>query len=236
VQLLFSYGSLRHEDVQLSTFGRRLDGVADELVGFELSSVKIDDLQIAETLGQTHYANVTHNGRPGSHVAGVALEVTDEELLTADLYEETASYVRMASTLASGRVAWVYLDSRSDQAIKMNSINYEGRSFCSVRNSAHGDVSDATRFDYRQRGEVVWATYEGGDVWFGTLIATIDNLRQLDMRYSHVNLRGELRTGECRSVPELLPDGRLRLHETWRWTNGDVAEGSSVIEEVESQR
>jgi hypothetical protein len=52
------------------------------------------------------------------------------------------------------------------------------------------------------------------------------------MRYHQVNEQGELMTGTCRSKPEILPDGRIRLHETWRWTSGDGSEGSSIIEEI----
>jgi hypothetical protein len=52
------------------------------------------------------------------------------------------------------------------------------------------------------------------------------------MRYHPVNDAGELMTGRCRSTPELLPDGRLRLHERWQWTSGDGSEGESVVEEV----
>jgi len=39
-------------------------------------------------------------------------------------------------------------------------------------------------------------------------------------------------TGICTSTPEILPDGKIRLHEKWRWTSGDLSEGESVIEEV----
>lgn len=38
--LVFSYGTLRQENVQLSTFGRLLQGRRDELPGFEESSVR----------------------------------------------------------------------------------------------------------------------------------------------------------------------------------------------------
>ena len=38
-------------------------------------------------------------------------------------------------------------------------------------------------------------------------------------------------TGICQSTPELLPNGKLRLHEAWQWTAGDRSKGSSVIEE-----
>jgi hypothetical protein len=65
---------------------------------------------------------------------------------------------------------------------------------------------------------VAWAAYAGGGVRWGTLVARVAADGALDMRYSHVNEAGELMTGRCRSVPETLPDGRLRLHETWQWT------------------
>jgi hypothetical protein len=111
-------------------------------------------------------------------------------------------------------------------------IHYDGRIFSSVSNSASGDVSSETRFLYRQRGDVVWATYEGGAVRFGTLVARVAPDGALDMRYQHVSEDGTLKTGTCRSVPELLPDGRLRLHESWAWTSPAEASGSSVVEEV----
>lgn len=78
---------------------------------------------------------------------------------------------------------------------------------------------------------MVWATYKGGQIELGTLVAKVLQDDSLDMRYRHVNSNGEIMTGECESKPELLPDGRLRLHETWRWTSGDRSKGSSVVEE-----
>ena len=117
------------------------------------------------------------------------------------------------------------------------SIDYDGRQFRVVANSAAGEVSEATTFDYRQRGDIVWATYAGGGIAFGTLVATVDEDGRLDMRYSHVNDLGVLMTGVCETTPELLPDGRLRLHERWRWTSADASgsdgsEGQSTLEEV----
>jgi len=113
-----------------------------------------------------------------------------------------------------------------------SSVDYDGRRFRSVENSETGEVGPETVFGYRQDGDVVSATYEGGDVRFGTLIATADGEGNLDARYGHVNASGEIMTGECRSMPEVLPDGRIRLHEEWRWTSGDRSSGRSVVEEI----
>ena len=95
-----------------------------------------------------------------------------------------------------------------------NTIDYDGRLFTPVANTDNGEVNSSTVFHYRQRGNIVWATYEGGDIRFGTLVAKVDEEGRLDMRYSHVNRDGRLMTGRCDSVPELLPDGRLRLRES----------------------
>ncbi len=62
--LVFSYGTLQQEDVQLSTFGRLLHGQRDELLGYEQSLVKIENPRVVATSGRTHHANVTFNGRP----------------------------------------------------------------------------------------------------------------------------------------------------------------------------
>src|SRR4051812_46814108 len=108
--LLFSYGTLQQEDVQLSTFGRLLQGQRDELPGFEPSSVKIEDPQLVAASDKTHHANATFNGRSDSRVSGTAFEITDAELAAADRYEQLAAYKRIAARLASGKQAWVYVD------------------------------------------------------------------------------------------------------------------------------
>jgi len=38
------------------------------------------------------------------------------------------------------------------------------------------------------------------------------------------------------SDPELLPDGRIKLREKWRWLTGDQSSGYSVIEEISHQQ
>ena len=111
-------------------------------------------------------------------------------------------------------------------------MHFNNKIFRPVANTENGEVSGETIFHYRQTGNIVTAEYSGGSIVKGHLIALVDKNGCLDMRYHQVNDKGELQTGLCRSVPEILPDGRIRLHETWRWTSGDGSEGTSVVEEA----
>ena len=111
-------------------------------------------------------------------------------------------------------------------------MNYDGKTFRPVANTENGEVSGETIFHYQQTGNIVTAGYAGGSIVSGHLIALVDKNGCLDMRYHQVNDKGALQTGICRSVPEHLPDGRIRLHESWQWTSGDYSKGTSVVEEV----
>jgi gamma-glutamylcyclotransferase (GGCT)/AIG2-like uncharacterized protein YtfP len=111
--LLFSYGTLQQEDVQLATFGRLLQGRGDELPGFEQSSIEIEDPQFVAASGRTHRANITFKGGNDTRASGTVFEITDAELAAADRYEQRAAYKRVPVVLASGKQAWVYVDARS---------------------------------------------------------------------------------------------------------------------------
>lgn len=107
--LLFSYGTLQQEEVQLSTLGRRLEGQRDALLGFVPSLVRIEDPQVATAVGKTHHNNATFDGNDDSRVPGTVFEVTDAELIKVDGYEAPFFYKRVAARLASGKEAWVYV-------------------------------------------------------------------------------------------------------------------------------
>jgi gamma-glutamylcyclotransferase (GGCT)/AIG2-like uncharacterized protein YtfP len=111
--LLFSYGTLQQTNVQLATFGRLLQGEQDELPGFELSLVRIEDPQVVATSGKTHHANVTPNGNSKNRVSGMVFEITASELSAADEYEKSGRYVRVTATLASGKKTWMYMHTSS---------------------------------------------------------------------------------------------------------------------------
>ena len=117
----------------------------------------------------------------------------------------------------------------------MPSVNYNDRFFAPAATSENGEADGSTVFHYRQEGSIVWATYSGGAIRFGVLLAQVMEDGSLHMHYQHVNNDGEFRHGKCHSVPEVLADGRLRMHEQWEWQGDDTSAGQSVLEEVSSE-
>lgn len=110
-------------------------------------------------------------------------------------------------------------------------INYNDKIFRPISNTENGETSSETVFHYKQVGNVLNAEYSGGKIKYGHLIGLVDDNGNIEMRYHQVNEDGELMTGMCFSKPERLPDGKIRLHESWEWTSGDKSKGQSIIEE-----
>jgi hypothetical protein len=111
-------------------------------------------------------------------------------------------------------------------------IKYNGKTFRPLQNTPNGETSDETIFVYQQEGNILISNYSGGKIVSGHLIALVDAHGNLDMRYHQVNTEGVLMTGICRSVPEIMEGGKIRLYEKWRWTSGDLSEGESILEEM----
>jgi hypothetical protein len=111
-------------------------------------------------------------------------------------------------------------------------MNYNKKLFKAISNTQNGDTSSETIFEYIQHGNVLSSNYSGGKILVGHLIGIVNELGLINMRYHHINSEGELMTGICISNPEMLPNGKVRLHEKWRWTSGDCSEGESILEEI----
>jgi hypothetical protein len=110
-------------------------------------------------------------------------------------------------------------------------LSYNGKTFKPVKTSGNSETTSETVFEYKQNGTILTSNYSGGNIEQGHLIGIVSEDGTIDMRYHQVNQNGILMTGICVSKPEILPNGKIRLHEKWKWTSGDKSEGESIIEE-----
>jgi hypothetical protein len=110
-------------------------------------------------------------------------------------------------------------------------MNYNNKKFRPISNTENGETSNETLFHYKQTGNMLTAEYSGGKIKYGHLIGLVDEFGNITMRYHQINENDELMTGICFSTPEILENGKIRLHESWEWTSGDQSKGTSIIEE-----
>jgi len=106
----------------------------------------------------------------------------------------------------------------------------DGLSLAPVADQAPGQVGTRTRFAYHEKVGEIWAEYAGGDVVRGHLVGTRAGDR-LDFRYVRLRTDGTTASGRCVSLVVGLPDGRVRLEETWEWESR-AGSGTSVVEQV----
>ncbi|MBS0625162.1 MAG: gamma-glutamylcyclotransferase [Verrucomicrobia bacterium] len=105
---LFSYGTLRYEKVQMTTFGRKLAGHPDSLPGYYLKKVKITDPEVIAKSGEDVHSIIHFSGDPKDQIPGMVFQISKEELERADQYE-VDDYKRVQVKLLSGISAWVYV-------------------------------------------------------------------------------------------------------------------------------
>jgi len=106
--LLFSYGTLQQENVQLSSFGRRLEGTPDAMPGWRQGEIEITDPEVIRASGKRFHPIVEPSGDAADAVAGTVFRITEAELAAADAYE-VSDYKRVLVRLRSGQEAWVYV-------------------------------------------------------------------------------------------------------------------------------
>jgi hypothetical protein len=106
-------------------------------------------------------------------------------------------------------------------------VSYDGRTF-----RPHGEGAHVPQARYHQDGDLVWGEFAGGHVRRGSLAGTCSPDGTLDFGYCMVYDSGEIVSGRCRSTPQLLPDGRIRLNEQWERYAPHADRGVSYLEEV----
>ncbi len=109
-QLLFSYGTLQLESVQIQSFGRLLKGELDVLKGFKIEQLQIKDKSVLAKSQQEFHPIAVQTNNYGDTVEGMIFEISDLELAQADQYE-VADYKRIECVFQSGKKAWVYVKS-----------------------------------------------------------------------------------------------------------------------------
>ncbi|MBW8244867.1 gamma-glutamylcyclotransferase [Muricauda oceani] len=108
IHLLFSYGTLQLEKVQLKNYGRTLKGKRDSLRGYKIEKIKITDATVVAKSQLEHHPIAVKSNSETDCIEGTLFEITTAELVETDAYE-VGDYRRIYETFESGQEAWVYV-------------------------------------------------------------------------------------------------------------------------------
>lgn len=86
---------------------------------------------------------------------------------------------------------------------------------------------------HEDREGIVTGTYSGGPVVAGSLVGRRDG-RELSYAFAHLTSSGLNVTGTCEATVEAMPDGTVRLHESFAMSDG--RSGTAVLEELSGPR
>lgn len=113
-------------------------------------------------------------------------------------------------------------------------MNLNNKYFKPLSNSKNSDTDDSTVFHYRQIDDIVWATYSGNKIRFGTLVGSFLSIDKFKFNYQQIDNQNNIKTGECLSDISILKDGRLKIIENWEWTCGNFTKGKSTLIELKN--
>lgn len=120
-QLLFSYGTLQLEKVQIEAFGRILKGISDRLPKYKLGDLIITDKSVLEKSQTNKHPIAIKTNSDEDFINGKIFEITDKELKQADKYE-VDDYMRVFETFESGLSAWVYVQNTNKKNENISKI------------------------------------------------------------------------------------------------------------------
>ncbi len=114
---------------------------------------------------------------------------------------------------------------------QIDNLNFHNKTFLLVDNSNNGKVNKATKFEYKQEGDLVTADYYGGTIRYGKIIAKLE-ADKLIMLYQCLTNENELKAGKAIAQITINENKKIQLHLNWEWLNKSGEKGSSEYVEV----
>ena len=111
-------------------------------------------------------------------------------------------------------------------------FNLHFKQFKNIENSEQGEVDDTTIFEYFQKGNEIWGKYKGGMIVEGKLEGFKTSENGFKISYSHINSKGELKTGNSNTEVSFTKDGKIILSEFCEWGNEENVNGKSTLIEL----
>jgi len=113
-------------------------------------------------------------------------------------------------------------------------MNYtlDQKQFKLLHNSNNGEVSEDTIFNFSQKDHLITASYSGGSIIYGNIVATPLSANQLKLFYHCMTKEGVVKAGKAIAEITKTKENLLHLQLNWQWLEGNQKEGTSSYLEV----
>ena len=106
-------------------------------------------------------------------------------------------------------------------------MNLAGMVFRAVSNSKNGHLNSETEMRFTVDDGIVVATYSGGTIVVGHVLAKRTSATELEMLYHGATRDGVQSAGTAHATFSPGSDGRLHMYLNWQWLTGDRSKGQS---------
>lgn len=109
-------------------------------------------------------------------------------------------------------------------------VNFNNKIFYLQSNSVNGTSNSNTIFHYKQEANLVTATFSGGNVIYGSIVA-LHNDSILEMAYQMLTVTKELKSGKAVAQISVTEDNKIQLTLDWVWLIEGNVRGESIYKE-----
>ena len=110
----------------------------------------------------------------------------------------------------------------------MKKVDFNNKKFALLENSQNGEVNPDTIFEYKQDDNLVTATYHGGPVRYGTIIAHL-NGADMEMIYQCLTNDNELKAGKATAKVSITDNNKIKLDLDWEWLHLLISIGQKLV-------
>lgn len=116
---------------------------------------------------------------------------------------------------------------------KTKELHLVGKRFLAQANTANGTINTETEMHFTEDADIIRASYAGGSIVRGDVMARWTGAMQIDMCYHCLTASDALQAGKAKAHFDRTSDGRLAMRLDWQWLTGDRTKGESYWIAVE---
>lgn len=114
----------------------------------------------------------------------------------------------------------------------MTTFNLNQKRFRPVANSKEGEVNETTIFDYTEYNGIIRATYQGGTIQSGHILAQWQSDNRISMLYHCLTTANQLKAGKAIAILSKGSDGLMEMDLVWEWLEEGAGKGLSKYKEI----